>query len=190
MSRGVLDGATANSLAADHHGPLQDDQAVKTKLHTGSCLRHLDQGLGSTQACCWRNRPLEPLCTMARLAQGWAGDPCHIRRIPLTSTGTPVPDVDALCLVMRLANRKNVDQYYIARPFEKTHCPWFLCPLNDALALAPFPSGMVGRVPEAPISCSSRKTGLSDGSVPYSTTSGPRSLMSRCPSSMGAQHDS
>ena len=30
MSRGVLDGATANSLAADHHGPLQDDQPAKT----------------------------------------------------------------------------------------------------------------------------------------------------------------
>jgi hypothetical protein len=39
VSVGVLDGATANSLAAYHHGPLQDDQAVKTKLLTGSCLR-------------------------------------------------------------------------------------------------------------------------------------------------------
>jgi hypothetical protein len=106
VSRGVLDGATANSLAADHHGPLQDNQSVKTKLLTGSCLRGLDQGLGSTRARCSRNRPLEPLCTMARLAQGWAGHPCHVRRSPLTSMGTPAPDVDALRLVTRLANRK------------------------------------------------------------------------------------
>ena len=39
-----------------------------------------------------------------------------------------------------------------------------------------------------PISCSSRKDGLSDGYGPCSTTSGPRLLMSRCPSSTGAQH--
>jgi len=99
VSRGGLDGATANSLAADHHGPLQDDQAVKTKLLTGSCLRGLDQGLGSTRARCSRNRSFEPLCTMAWLAQGWAGHPCHIRQMQFTSMGTPAPDVDALCLV-------------------------------------------------------------------------------------------
>ena len=51
----------------------------------------------------------------------------------------------------------------IARSFEKTRCPQFLSPSNKALATAPFPSGMVGRFPEAPISCSSRKAGLSDG---------------------------
>jgi hypothetical protein len=106
VSRGILDGATANSLAADHHGSLQDDQAVKTKLLTGNCLRGLDQGLGSTRARCSRNRPLESLCTTAGLAQGWAGHPCHVRRMPLTSTGKPAPDVDALCLVTRWANRK------------------------------------------------------------------------------------
>ena len=106
VSRGVVDGATANSLAADRRGPRQDDQAVKTKLLTGSCLRILDQGLGPTRARSSRNRPLEPLCTMARLAQGWAGHPCHTRRMRLTSTGTPAPDVDALCLVTRWASRK------------------------------------------------------------------------------------
>ena len=33
---GVVDWATANSLAADRRGPPQDDQAVKTKLLTGA----------------------------------------------------------------------------------------------------------------------------------------------------------
>ena len=119
VSRGVLDRATANSLAAGHHGPLQDDRAVKTRLLTGSCLRGLDQGLWSTRARCSRNRPLEPLCTMARLAQGWAGHPCHVRRSPLTSMGTPAPDVDALRLVTRLANRKVLIDFTSLAPFTR-----------------------------------------------------------------------
>ena len=45
---GVADGTTANSLAAGYRGPLQDDQAVKTKPLTRSCLRILDQSLGPT----------------------------------------------------------------------------------------------------------------------------------------------
>src|SRR5271156_1243821 len=85
--------------AADRRGPPQDDQAVKTKLLKGSCLRILDQGLGPTRARSSRNRPLEPLCTMARRAQGWARHPCHTRRMRLTSTETPAPDVDAPCLL-------------------------------------------------------------------------------------------
>jgi hypothetical protein len=93
-------------LAADRRGPLQDDQAVKTKLLPGSCLRILDQGLGSTRARSSRNQPLEPLCTMAERTQGWAGHPCHTRRMRLTSTGTPAPDVDALRLVTRWASRQ------------------------------------------------------------------------------------
>jgi hypothetical protein len=151
VSRGVLDGATANSLAADHHGPLQDNQSVKTKLLTGSCLRGLDQGLGSTRARCSRNRPLEPLCTMARLAQGWAGHPCHVRRMPLTSMGKPAPDVDALCLVTRWANSEMFESPHIARSLTKTRHLWLLSPSNKTLSTAPFPSGMVGRFPEAPI---------------------------------------
>ena len=151
VSRGVLDRATANSLAADHHGPLQDDRAVKTKLLTGSCLRGLDQGLGSTRARCSRNRLLEPICTMARLAQGWAGHPCSMRRSRLTSTGTPAQVVDALCLVTRWANSEMLQSPHIARSFTKTLCPWFLSPSNKTLSTAPFPSGMVGRFPEAPI---------------------------------------
>jgi len=47
---GVVDRTTANSLAADRRGSLQDDQIVKTKLPAGNCLRILDQGLGPTRA--------------------------------------------------------------------------------------------------------------------------------------------
>ena len=79
---------------------------------------------------------------------------------------------------------------HIARSLEKTRRPWLLGSKNKALATAPSPSGMAGRFPEAPISCSSRKAGLSNGSGPCSTTSGSRLSMSRCPSSTGAQHGS
>src|SRR5208283_5400059 len=48
------------------------------------------------------------------------------------------------------------------RSYEKTHSPRSLSPSNKALATAPFPSEMVDRFPEAPLSCSSRKAGLSD----------------------------
>ena len=47
---GVAEGTTANSLAADRRGPRQGDQAAKTKLLAGSCLRILDQSLGLTRA--------------------------------------------------------------------------------------------------------------------------------------------
>ena len=59
---------------------------------------------------------------------------------------------------------------HIARSFEKSRCPWLLSPSNKALATAPFPSGMVGRFPEAPISRSTRKAGLTDGQQPHRTT--------------------
>ena len=42
---GVLDGATAKSLAAGRHGPPQVGQIVKTKPLRRSCLRILDQSL-------------------------------------------------------------------------------------------------------------------------------------------------
>ena len=43
--------------------------------------------------------------TRCRFAQGWAGHPCHSRRMQLTSHRTPDPDVDAPCLVRRWSNR-------------------------------------------------------------------------------------
>ena len=42
---GVLDGATAKSLAAGRHGPRQVGQIVKTKPLRRSCWRILDQSL-------------------------------------------------------------------------------------------------------------------------------------------------
>jgi hypothetical protein len=62
-----------------------------------------------------------------------------------------------------LDESETLDLLHIARSFEKTRCPWFLSPSNKTLSTAPFPSGMVGRFAEAPISCAARKAGLSNG---------------------------
>ena len=106
-------------LAADRRGPPQDDQTVKTKPLTRNCLRILDQGLGPARARSSRNRPLERLGTMARLAQGWAGHAGHTRRMGLTSKGTPALDVDAPCLVARWANRKRSIGFTSLAPFRR-----------------------------------------------------------------------
>ena len=99
---GVVDRATANSSPRTATGHKQDDQAAKTKPPAGSCSRILDQSLGPTRARSSRNRPLERPSTMAGLAQGWAGHPCHSRQMQLTSHRTPDPDVDVPRLVTRL----------------------------------------------------------------------------------------
>ena len=60
----VVDKVTANSSPRTAAGHKQDDQIVKTKPLMRSCLRVLDQSLGSTRARSSRNRPLEQPCTM------------------------------------------------------------------------------------------------------------------------------
>ena len=42
----VVNGTTANSLAASYRGPRQDGQVAKTKFLARNCLRIRDQGLG------------------------------------------------------------------------------------------------------------------------------------------------
>src|SRR5208337_5466309 len=101
-------------------------------------------------------------------AQGWAGHPSRSRRLLSLCSFARVPVRDRIDDATRWASRDC--SLHITRSFEKTRCPWFLSPSNKALATAPFPSEMVGRFPEAPISCSSRKAGLFDGQRPCSTT--------------------
>ncbi len=107
------------SLPADRRGPRQYNQAVKTKLFTGSCLRILDQGVGPTRARWSRNRPLEPLCTRARLALGWAGHPSHALRMQITYRGTPGPVDDAPRLITRWASRKRSIRFTSLAPLRR-----------------------------------------------------------------------
>jgi hypothetical protein len=103
---GVVDGTTANSLAASYRGPRQDGQVAKTKFLARYCLRILDQGLRPTRARSRTNRPLEKKPgTMAGLAQGWAGHPFYSRQMQFTSRGTPAPDALAPCLVTHWVDR-------------------------------------------------------------------------------------
>ena len=50
---GLVDGATANSLAAGRYGPPRDGQLAKAKLPSGSCLRMLDQSRGCQTPTIW-----------------------------------------------------------------------------------------------------------------------------------------
>lgn len=141
---GVMDGTTANSSPRTAAGRKQDDQIVKTKPLTRSCLRFLDQSLGPTRARFSRNRPLEQPCTMwlgcARV--DWTSG--HSLPFELMLHRTPDPDVDALCLVTRQASR-NAASDPTASPFSKERRTWFINASNKTLATAPFPSRVVGR---------------------------------------------
>jgi hypothetical protein len=102
---GVVDGATANSLAADYHGPRQVDQIAQTKPLTRSCLRILDQSLEPREpALQGTGRWNRPASLPSILRVGWT-IPYHSRRMQLTSDRAPAPDVDAPRWVTRCSNR-------------------------------------------------------------------------------------
>ncbi len=87
---GVLDGATAKSLAAGRHGPRQVGQIDKTKPLGRSCWRILDQSLEPREPALQATGRFNSL-TIAGLSQGWAGlsptdhGQCHSRPIETTS---------------------------------------------------------------------------------------------------------
>jgi hypothetical protein len=61
--------------------------------------------------------------------------------------GTTADSLSVLGLA--LGESEMFDLFHIARSFAESRSPWLLSPPNKALATAPFPSGMVGRFPEA-----------------------------------------
>ena len=79
---GVLDGATAKSLAAGRHGPRQVGQIVKTKPLRRSCWRILDQSL----------EPREP----ALQATGRSSNPVRSPGFLKGGLGHPLPQVGGL----------------------------------------------------------------------------------------------
>ena len=81
VSRAWLDGATANSLAADRHGPRQDGQTVKTKLLAGGAACGFWIRAWATRARSSSNRPLEPPCYDGRACSrvGWTSPANHAR---------------------------------------------------------------------------------------------------------------
>ena len=130
--------------------PRQDDQRAQSKL-VGKPLAALDQAWGV----------MSLLRTSGRLsrrlsAQGWAGHPSRSRRLPLF----PGPvRVDASAGRVR-----NCSICFTSlAPLRRRAVPVVPQPIEQGPGHRAVPFGMVDRFPEAPISCSSRKAGLSGG---------------------------
>ena len=185
---GVLDGATAKSLAAGRHGPRQVGQIVKTKPLRRSCLRILDQSLEPTRARSSSNRPLEQPGTITGLSQGWAGQsPSQSRARPLTSDRTPAADVDAPCLFTRWANRKCSICFTSLAPLRRRAARG-----SSAHRTRPWPrrhslQGWSAVFLKPQFRAQHERPGFPTANDHNRTTSGPRLLMSQWPSSTGAQ---
>ncbi len=153
----------------------------RLRAHT-QCVRFAGQATRpeSGLAC-----PRDPKKERRTACQGLAGHLSHSRRLISLRSFARAGTSPAR---RRHALGESDGSLHLARSFEKTHCPWLFNSSNKAPATTPFPSGMVGRFPEAPISSSTRKAGpTTDGSRPHRTTSGLRVLMSQRPSSTSAQ---
>ena len=139
--------------------PDRQDEAPQAEL-----LADSGSEPGTTRARSSSNRPLEHPGTITGLSQGWAGQsPSESRAMPLTSDRTPAADVDAPRSFTRWANRNWSVCFTSLAPLRRRAARG-----SSAHRTRPWPrrhslSGMVGRFPEAPISCSTRKAGLSDG---------------------------
>jgi hypothetical protein len=185
---GVIGGTTANSVPAGCRGPRQDGQAAKAKPLTRGCLQTWIRAWGQHEPAWEGTGRLNGLARRPGWLKGGLGIPATHTEYSSLRGEHPIRTLTRRVRVTRWASGNG--SFHIAGSFDKTRCSWFFSSSNEVFATAPFPLGMVGRFPEAPISCSSRKAGLSDGYGPCSTTSGPRLLMGRCPSSTGAHHGS
>ena len=133
-------------------------------------------------------RPLEPVVAGLRsLGQGWAGTSQPFTTVALTSlvragAGTS-PD-------RRRHARGGVGtaRFTSLAPLRGRRCPRFLSPSNKALATASFPSGMVDRFPEAPNFVLKPKGRAFRRLRTMFNDVWAALLMSRCPSSTGAEH--
>ena len=148
---GVVDGTTANSLAASYRGPRQDGQVAKTKLLARSCLRIWTRAWGQREPADERTGRLKKPGTMAGLAQGWAGHPFHSRQMQLTSHGTPAPDVGRAAIGSR-AGRIGIFVFHpIAVSFNDDRLPVMHQPVDQGRGQgvvhvkqgAPFPEGSI-----------------------------------------------
>ena len=139
-----MDRATANSSPRTATGHKQDDQIVKTKPLTRSCLRVLDQGLGPTRARSSRNRPLEQPRTK-RL--GCARVDWTSRQ--LTFHGTHVASHTRSgrwrAALGRALGESERCVWSHSSPLSKGRRTWFINASNKTLATGPFPAGMIGR---------------------------------------------
>ena len=114
-------------------------------------------GLGAVMSLVWTIRPLEQATTRSRV--GWAS------RSFTTAAFTVLVRAGAGSRPNRRRHALGASDVslHIALSFENTRCLRSLSPSNETVATSPYSSEMVARFPEAPISFSTRKAGLSDG---------------------------
>ena len=149
---GVVDGATANSSPQTAAGHDRMTRPSRRSSSRGAACGFWIRAWGQ------REPALQGTGRLNRSAQ-WLGWLKGGLDIPATHAECgslprehPLRTLTRLRLVTRWANRKCSIRFTSLAPLRRARCPWFLSPSNKALATAPFPSGMVGRFPEAPIS--------------------------------------
>jgi hypothetical protein len=185
---GVLDGATAKSLAAGRHGPRQVGQIVKTKPLRRSCLRILDQSLEPREpALQATGRLSSPVRSPGFLKGGLDKSPSQSRARPLTSDRTPAADVDAPRSFTRWANRNCSVCFTSLAPLRRRAArgsrahrtrPW---PRRHSL------QGWSAVFLKPQFRAQHERPGFPTANDHNRTTSGPPLLMSQWPSSTGAQ---
>jgi hypothetical protein len=162
---GAADGTTANSLAADYHGPQQDGQPGRSKPLTRSCLRILAQGLGPSRARCLRNRPLAQPRTGQGSHKGGLDIPGRSRPMPLTSLEAPDSDVDAPPWDWHWLGDRSSSCYHHRCLLTQMGHLWFIGGSNRPLASTPTLLRIAGRFSKPQVHRSARATVL-DSAVP------------------------
>ena len=185
---GVLDGATAKSLAAGRHGPRQVGQIVKTKPLRRSCLRILDQSLEPREPALQATGRLSSPVRSPGFLKGGLDNP-----LPNHAQGHSRP-IERLLRTLTRRARSRAGRIGIARFVSHRS---LLC--GDALPVAPrahrtrpWPrrhslQGWSAVFLKPQFRAQHERPGFPTANDHNRTTSGPRLLMSQWPSSKGAQ---
>ena len=152
---GVLDGATARSLAAGRHEPRQVGQIVKTKPLSRSCLRILDQSLEPREPALQATGSLSSPVRSPGFLKRWLDNP-----LPTHAQGHSRPIERLLRTLYALPPCSRCCRRILEMLDLFPHRSQLLC--RNALPVAQEPteqgpgqrrhsaSGMVSRFPESP----------------------------------------
>ena len=190
---GVLDGATAKSLAAGRHGPRQVGQIVKTKPLRRSCLRILDQSLEprSRRAGIQATGRLTSPVRSAGFLKGGLDNPLpnhaqgHSR--PIERLLSRRAGIDAPRSFTRWANRNCSVCFTSLAPLRRRAARG-----SSAHRTRPWPrrhslQGWSAVFLKPQFRAQHERPGFPTANDHNRTASGPRLLMSQWPSSRGAQ---
>jgi hypothetical protein len=120
---GVVDGATAKSLAAGRHGLRQVGQIVKTKPLRRSCLRILDQSLEPREPAFQATGRLNSPMRSPGFLKGGLDYPRPITRNATHVRSNARSGRWRAALVHALGESEMLDLFHIARSLAETRCP-------------------------------------------------------------------